>query len=275
MNRFLIPLASLMTVLTVGFSLAWIQAKGEREELLATNQTLLNSNDSLAAANQGLQDANKLLHERIKEMRDAPPLYTEKSQDAVAESLPPAEEVTLRLAEEKAEVAAAPEEDKQEVQARPTLTPEQQEQRERMLAEREARREEWRKRREEYRNNIRGEIQNRQEFFAQVPMEGLAPEYRESSERLQVALAEMDGLMENLSNPELNRNDRRQIMRNMYSRSREVNQLMGVQREILYNDLAQESLGLNADETKAFIETMETINKMTNPSVPGMNGSGR
>ncbi len=207
----------------------------------------------LEAAFKGMREANEALHRQVAEWREAPPLYTDLSQTNGLQELPP---MRISLAEsEQMPMEMAVSERAERPQPMP-LTPEQ-------VAERERRLQEWSQRREDFRKQMVSEVADRRAFFAQVSTEGLAPEYRAGHERLLQAMDEVEALMNRMGDPELSRDDRREVFRALGQVSGEVRELMGRQREILLNDYAQQALGLNNRATKEFIDYMQTINRMT------------
>jgi hypothetical protein len=133
--------------------------------------------------------------------------------------------------------------------------------------EEEKRRQEWQEERErrraEFRERISNEIDMRKAFFAQIPTEGLAEEYQESHARLMEALDEVQAKMDVFGNSEMDRNERRAAMREMWQTGQEISGLMTMQRDVLLNDYAQQALGLNENQTQEFIEYMQTVDQMT------------
>jgi uncharacterized protein YneF (UPF0154 family) len=220
--------------------------------------------EAFEAEQKGLREANEALHRQVSELRAAPPLFTTASQNAPVVELPPAAET------EATPLALAENAEPRRERTPQELTPEQQAEREQRIAE-------WNQRREEFRQRMVNDVKDRREFFAQVSTEGLAPEYKASHERLLQAMGEVEVAMAAMANPDLSRDERRELMRNMGQMSGEIRDLMGKQREILLNDYAQQGLGLSPESTKQFIDYMQTVNQMTSmaPSMGGFNGRGQ
>jgi len=127
---------------------------------------------------------------------------------------------------------------------------------------------EWRKgverQRKEKREQMVAEVERRKAFFSRIPLEGLAPEYRESNQQL---LAEFDAIqmmMLELDKVELNSEEGRALFRQSHEKIQKARGLMNEQREVLLYDFAQMNLGLDAEQTQAFITYMEKTNQMTN-----------
>jgi len=248
-------------VLTLALVALLMQEKRKGDELasqLTQTQELVTE---MEADNSGLEKANDDLREQIDTLRKAPPMFT--LQDVEEE--PEREEVEVVESESVDFSPEAPAQSAQQAQPeqRREPTPEELAARE----ERERQRQEWRERRDQqraaFRERIGGELAMRRDFFSQVPLEGLAPEYREANQKLLATFDEMQSTMEELNNQELDRNERRTLSREVWAKAREASGLMDMQRDILMNDYAQQNLGLNAEQTQGFMEYMETINEMT------------
>ncbi|GEM_PF-870840 len=215
----------------------------------------------MKADHSGLQRANDDLREQIDTLRKAPPMFTLRD----VEEEPERDEVEVVESESVDFAPEAPAQAVQQAQPeeRREPTPEEIAARE----ERERQRQEWRERRDQqraqFRERIGGELAMRKEFFSQVSLEGLAPEYREANQKLLATFDDMQSTMEELNSSELDRNERRNLSRQVWAKAREASGLMDMQRDILLNDYAQQNLGLNADQTQGFMEYMETINEMT------------
>lgn len=249
-------LSAALAVLTLTFSALWLREQKLASSLSARVGTLMSDNVELASSREGLRQANEDLRAQLDQLRNAPP-----PQYAQVEDLPP---LTVQLP------PAMPDPEEEEVAVvsmerpeRPARTPEEEEQAQARREAWEARRQEWEQRREEFRDRVVGEAQERRAFFAQVSMEGLAPEYRESHERLLGAMEEVEVLVSSLNNPELDREQQRELRRELGGIARELQGLMSTQREILLNDFAQ-ALGYNGEDARSFIDYIETVNQMTN-----------
>lgn len=208
---------------------------------------------TLEAERNGLREANEDLLRHLDETRR----MTANLPDPVMEPM------SLRFAElppvmeaEFFEVVTFEEQDRE-------LTPEEEAAREERRQQAEARRAEWQQRREQMRERAISTAQERREFFEQVSLEGLAPEYRQSHQRLLEAMDEVQVRMAALSTPDLTREEQREMRQNLGQLGREIHGLMGVQREILLNDYAQ-AMGYQGADARVFIDSIETINEMTN-----------
>jgi hypothetical protein len=142
------------------------------------------------------------------------------------------------------------------------LTPEERAEREAREQEREERRQAWQERREAMRERAIDEAQVRREFFELVSLEGLAPEYVEAHQRLLAGMDEVQVRMAALNDPDLSREEQREIRRELGQLGREISGLMNTQREILLNDYAQ-AMGFQGADARVFIDAIETINEMT------------
>ncbi|MCC5843321.1 MAG: hypothetical protein JJU05_03630 [Verrucomicrobia bacterium] len=216
-------------------------------------ERLEGENRALTAERNGLREANADLMGHLERTRRLTANLPEPMMAPMSmrfAELPPVME------EEFIEMVELEEPDRE-------LTPEEQAAREERLAEREARRAEWQARREEMRERVITEAQDRREFFEQVSLEGLAPEYVAGHQRLLEAMDEVQVRMAALSDPDLNREEQRDMRRELGQLGRELNGLMGMQREILLNDYAQ-AMGFQGADARVFIDSIETINEMTN-----------
>lgn len=251
-------LSAVFAVATLGLFALLLQEKQKGTELaneLTQAQGLVSE---IEADKSGLEKANDDLREQIDTLRKAPPMFTlqETAEEPVREEVEvvESENFTPPVATQAEQLAP---------QERPELTPEQIAARE----ERERQRQAWRERRDQqraqYRDRIGGELAMRRDFFAQVSLEGLAPEYRESNQKLLATFDEMQETMNQLNDEELDRNQRRALSRQVWAKAREASGLMDMQKDILMNDYAQQNLGLSQEQTQGFMECMETIDEMT------------
>ncbi len=248
--RFVIPFLLVSLVLGVGF----LQQARVVSTLSRQLEAMEGENRGLVAERNGLREANADLMQHLEQTRRLAANLPEPVMEPMAmrfAQLPPV------LEEEFYEEVVEFEETERE------LTPEEIAAREERQAEREARRAEWAARREEMRERVIAETQDRREFFEQVSLEGLAPEYVAGHQRLLEAMDEVEVRMAALGNPELTREEQREMRRELGVLGRELNGLMGMQREILLNDYAQ-AMGFQGGDARVFIDSIETINEMTN-----------
>lgn len=209
----------------------------------------------LEAERNGLREANADLMGHLESMRRVAAQLPAVEMEAVPMNfavLPPA------VMEEE----MAPEPERGEGEPERELTAEEIAAREQREAERAARRAEWEARRAEMRERTIASAQERKAFFEQVSAEGLTPEYQEAQRRLVEAMDEVQIRMAAISNPDLSRDERREMGRELRELSQELGGLMGMQREILLNDYAQ-AMGYQGQDARVFIDSIETINRMT------------
>lgn len=242
-----------LSVLSLVLAAGYVQQMRGAGSLLEDVNRLQEEKRALEAERNGLREANADLlgHlERSRRLAVSLPEPVVSPMSIQFTELPPVEEEVF------VEVEVFEEPDRE-------LTPEEQAEREQRQAEREARRAEWEARREERRQRTIVQAQERRAFFEQVSTEGLAPEYQVSHQRLLEAMDEVQVRMAALSNPELTRDEQRDMRRELGELGRELNGLMGMQREILLNDYAQ-AMGFQGEDVRVFIDSIETIQEMTN-----------
>lgn len=267
MKKFPFSLLSALWVVTVlGLWFALDRTQSRSEELVRRLEASRSELSEALSLKEGLEEANDDLRARVARLREAPPLATLNTEEF--EEVVPDEE-TLSVPEvRRGRPGRGEEEESRE------RTPEEMAERE----EREERRRQWeeerRQRRAEFRERVETELDHRKAFFAQISTEGLAPEYKQAHERLMVALDEVGEKMAAVTEEDLSRRERWQMMREMRSDARELSDLMDMQRDVLLNDYAQQALGMDNDEVRDFIEYMKTVEEMT--GVGGMmRGRGR
>ncbi len=228
--------------------------------------------DELAAAEstvQGLKKRNRLLQLQLQQL----PLL-EFQEDIEAESAGrsrrlPSTDMGEDPEEETISAAAdgAGERDRESSDSsEPERTPEEEAERAARWAERE-------QRRQESRLQMAGDLQDRREFFSQIPLEGLTPEYAEANVRLIEAMGEMQVMLAEMSQEGLSRDDRREIWGRLRENSREVRRLMDTQKEVLLYDYAEVELGLDAEKKQEFLDYMNTIEAYT--TMPWRSRRGR
>lgn len=249
-------LSAALAVLTLTFCALWLREQRLASSLSARVSQLMGDNVELASSREGLRQANKDLHAQLDQLRNAPPPQYAEVEDLppLSVQLPPAIE---EPEEEEAPVVAMERPDP------PERTAEEEEQAQARREAWEARREAWEQRRAEFRDRVVNEAQERRAFFAQVPTDDLAPEYRESHERLLEAMDQVETLVTSLNDPELDREQQRELRRALGGIARDMQGLMSTQREILLNDFAQ-ALGYEGEDARSFIDYVETVNEMTN-----------
>lgn len=258
-------LLPVIVVTALVLSVLWIseQQTSTRlsRELRETEERL----DSAQAVGSGLAEANDQLLKRLETLQQTvvrqEVLYA--SRPVVEVEAVPEWEFLPAVVEEVEELAER--NDSRNTEAEEVLTPEQ-------VAEREERRAEREQRREEFRQRMRTDLQRRKDFFSQITVEGLAPEYREAHEKLMQSMTEMEGLMDVMGDPSLSSEERRDAGRALWRQSREASGLMSMQRDVLLNDYAEYHLGLDQQNTQEFIEYMQTVNQMTTGSPAGRGG---
>lgn len=220
--------------------------------------------DELAAAEstvQGLKKRNRLLQLQLQQL----PLL-EFQEDIEAENAGrsrrlPSTDLDEDPEEETISAAADGAGDRESSDSsEPERTPEEE-------AERAARRAEREQRRQEFRLQMAGDLQDRREFFSQIPLEELTPEYAEANVRLIEAMGEMQVMLAEMSQEGLSRDDRREIWGRLRENSREVRRLMNTQKEVLLYDYAEVELGLDAEKKQEFLDYMNTIEAYT--TMPG------
>lgn len=250
----------------------WINAQQANMKLTRDLQVKESELSQTVAEKKGLLQANDQLLSRLRTveqaaaaLKNAPrPIVEQTEEETAMETL---------VMDPAPPMDSGVEEDSQE----PTiLTPEQLAEKKQREEERAAQQAEREQRRKEFQERVVADIQNRREFFGQINTEGLAPEYQEAHQKLIQSLNTVEGLMSQISDPELSRDERREIGRELWGQSREIQGLMDMQRDVLLNDYAELSLGLTPDQTREFMEYMETVNQMTSGSpMRGSGGRGR
>jgi len=265
MSRFLKSVLGLLCLLVVVAGGLAVLERRESASLARELRSARSEVSELRALNEGLEEAVADLRDQLNTLRNEPAVFlTMANPETDSEYREDLEE------EEGADDWNGPQEANG---PRPTLTPEEKVEQE----EREERRREWReereRRRKEFRERMTEELAYRKQFFSQVSTEGLAPEYREAHTQLLASMDRMQGVMRELGNPELERGERRELMREIFRLTRDTGELMDMQRDVLLNDYAQQALGLGDAETREFIDYMQTVNEMTNPAP--MHGGGR
>lgn len=254
MKNIVLGVVLLLAVVSTSFGVGFLRVSQEAALLAQQVDQLEAENGVLLAERNGLREANADLLQHLEQTRQLAARLPEPMVEPLSmrfAELPPAleDELYFEVAE-----ASSPERE---------LTPEEQADREARLAEREARRAEWEARREEMRERVVTEVQDRRAFFEQVSLEGLAPEYVAGHQRLLEAMDEVQVRIAALSDPELTPEEQRNMRREIGQLGRELNGLMGMQREILLNDYAQ-AMGFQGADARVFIDSIETINEMTN-----------
>lgn len=257
MNLKLKLLSSILFVLMLAFSGLWLHEHNLATSRAHAIQTLEHDNIDLANKLEGQSRANEALRRQLEEVRNG---QLAQLATLEVETLPPVRIELPDMEDDEGEM-----EETVATMARPEpqeLTPEQVEEREARRAAWEERRAAWEERRQDNRERIVNETQYRREFFDQISLEGLAPEYRQSHERLMTAMDEVEVLVTSLNDPDLSRDEQREIRRTLGGMAREVQGLMNTQREILLNDYAQ-ALGYTGEDARGFIDYIETVNQMT------------
>lgn len=261
MEKILLPVLVLTALM---LSALWISEQRTSTRLSRELRAKEDELDSVQALRTGLADANKQLMSRLENLQQT------VVQQEIRISQRPPEEVE-RLPEweflpilEEAEEEEPIQGNRSRELGEEALTPEQ-------LAEREERRAEREKRREEFRERMRSDIAARKDFFSQITLDGLAPEYREAHQKLMESMTEMESLMDLISDDTLSSDERRDARRSLWRRARESSGLMSLQRDVLLNDFAEFHLGLDQENTREFIEYMQTVNQMTT-GAPGRGG---
>lgn len=114
--------------------------------------------------------------------------------------------------------------------------------------------------------------QNKLDFFGSIDMSKMSDEDRERTEKLQDLLVKREELESKMS-PESDATDdeRRQMMRDMWSMGGEINQLNGQVREALFRQTVAE-LGFVGEEADAVSGAISAIIEMTSDG--GMGGPG-
>lgn len=256
----------LMAMVSAVFGFGYLRVSSGVSTLARRVEQLESENRALTAERNGLREANTDLIGHLERTRRLTANLPEPMMEPM--SMRFAELPEVMEEEDLIEMVELEEPERER-----ELTPEEQAAREERLAEREARRAEWQARREAMRERVIAEAQDRRAFFEQVSLEGLAPEYVASHQRLLEAMDEVQVRMAALSDPELTREEQRDMRRELGQLGRELNGLMGMQREILLNDYAQ-AMGFQGADARVFIDSIETINEVTN--VRGlMRGGGR
>ena len=246
---FVLPFVLMSFVLGVGF----LQQSRGMAALSRELEAVEGENRGLRAERNGLREANADLREHLEASRRLAVLLPPPRVEAVAmdfAELPPVLEEAFDAEPVDADVPDR------------VLTAEEIAAREAELAAREARRAEWEARREAMRERAIAGTQDRRAFFEQVSLEGLAPEYVAGHQRLLEAMDEVQVRIQALGDPSLSREAQRELRQELGELGRELNGLMGMQREILLNDYAQ-AMGFQGADARVFIDSIETIQEMT------------
>lgn len=266
-ERILLPTIILATG---GMCFLWIneqQANNQlARELLAKESEL----EQVQAARKGLTEANNQLQLKLSNIeRTAVALrFRPDSADNQEEIEDGAANMSLPAFEESLpEITPDPE-------AKTILSPEEITAKKQEEEVREQKNAEQAQRKKEFQERVATDIQTRRDFFLQINTEGLAPEYQEAHQKLLTALDTSESLMAQMSNPDLNREERRDLGREMWGQMKDMGDLMDMQRDVLLNDYAELSLGLSREQTQEFITYMQTVNEMTSGR-PGHGGSGK
>jgi hypothetical protein len=252
----------LMAAATVTFGGLWIVESLETVELSAD---LAQARTELTTAESELKELRKQNQRLRNDLQELPLLeFSERTageRDSRSGRLPSTDWDQAdgdRQDARTADTAAATEEAAGRTSGAPERerTPEEE-------AERAARRAEREQQREEMRQQMTMELQERREFFSQISLEGLSPEYAEANLRLIEAMGEMQVLLTEISQEGLTRDQRREIWSGMRENSREVRRLMGTQKDILLFDYAEVELGLDAEQKQQFLDYMRMIDTYT------------
>ena len=108
------------------------------------------------------------------------------------------------------------------------------------------------------------DVEIRKQFYSQISLEGLSPEYRESNERLLAAFEEIQTKIRILDGEGLDEDERSLIRGQTYAAAKEAGRLMKTQRQILLNDMGQFNLRLTEEQTQDFSTFVETVERLTN-----------
>ncbi|MGA0334354.1 MAG: hypothetical protein ACO3NW_10405, partial [Kiritimatiellia bacterium] len=208
-EKILIPV---ILVAAACISLLWLEAHRKNTALARELQEKESALDQVEAVRRGLESANDQLQARLNQMELAAMALQSRPERAASlpeEDIPFADEI---LPEPLPQTTL-----RTENRDQPTiLSPEEQAEKEKRDAEREAQRAEREKRREEYRQRVNEDIRNRMEFFSQINTEGLAPEYVEAHRKLLASLENSALLMEQMAQPDLTREERRDLGRQLF-----------------------------------------------------------
>ncbi|MDF3130155.1 hypothetical protein P0Y35_13190 [Kiritimatiellaeota bacterium B1221] len=256
-EKILLPV---VMVAAVGMCVLWVNEQQSSKQLAHQLQSAKSELEQVDADRRGLLKANDQLQGRLAQVEKAAAALKSEPRNPQVDEVMAVLDLPPALTEEPRRRG----ENNQE----PTiLSPEE-------LAERQKRDEERQQRRAEYQSRVSTELQTRRAFFSQINTEGLSPEYQAAHQDLMQRLVTAELLMNKMSDPELSRDERRELGRELWGQSREMGELMDMQRDVLLNDYAELSLGLSADKTREFMEYMETVNQMTSGS-PMRGGGGR
>jgi len=266
-EKILIPVILLAALGSLGLWMNELKTSTVLSRELQSKQQEL---DQAEAVKRGLQTANNQLQARLNKVEAAAVALRSFSRrnDPLFEEITEPSEVSLAL-----EFVETPESDEDPNQ--PTiLSPEEVAAKKERDEKRQAERAEREQRRKEFRERVTSELAVRMDFFSQINTDGLAPEYVEAHQKLMESLMTTGVLIEQISDPDLSREERREIGRDLWGKSREIEEYMDMQRDVLLNDYAELSLGLTGEQTQAFIQYMQTVNEMTSGS-PMRGGGGR
>lgn len=247
----------------------WINAQHANSQLARALQDKQTELEEVDAARKGLVQANDQLQSRLSQVERAaaalkaaplPIVVTTDAAEYGEEELLSASEIERVVTLKDSQAATIP--TAQEIA--------EQKEREEARAQRDAERAQQR---EEFVTRAQNDLRERRAFFSQINTEGLAPEYIEAHEKLMVSLETTEALIQQMANPDLDREAMRDLGRELWGQAREMGGLMEMQREVLLNDYAELSLGLSREQTQEFMNYMETVSKMTSGSP--MRGGGR
>jgi hypothetical protein len=266
-ERILLPTIILATG---GMCFLWVNEQQVTTKLARELQARETELEDVQAARKGLAQANNQLQLKLSTLERTAltvrPNFTRMELELDAEDGPPS--TTLPSFEDPLPQST-------EDPNTPTiLSPEEvaaKKQQEEERAQRDAERTE---RRREFQERVTTDIQTRRNFFSQINTDDLAPEYQEAHLKLLQAFDTSETLLAQLSNPDLNREERREIGREMWQEMRGMGDLMDMQRDVLLNDYAELSLGMSREQTQEFITYMQTVNEMTSGR-PGGSRGGR
>lgn len=114
-----------------------------------------------------------------------------------------------------------------------------------------------------YNQRLRVQYAIRKDFFSSVPEEGLTPEYQEANRQVLSALDSIELRMNELVDPTLGYERRKQLNTEVFVIARDVTAQMGKQREILLNDYGQLNLGLTPEQTQQLVEYISKVNELS------------
>lgn len=245
------------------FGALWIREVRSNGQLSRDLQRAGDELQDRDAQLEGLQRANDRLQNRLREV----PVLTVTGVEALvsAQAADPEEQPSSEWERMMEDPETLEDSWSEDTDSSPELTQEEQE-------ERELRQLERAERRREFRLQIMDDLQARREFFSLINTEGLSPEYAESNRRLIEAMGEMQVQVQEMSNPDLTRQQRRELGRSMWQASREISELMDIQKDVLLFDYAELELGLDDQRMQEFLDYMKTVEAYTTLPRPGRRG---